>query len=207
MVLYARLHIGRIMLWWCPFGFPSVYPSVRQFSPFLVCILLHIKLKFFFSTIWFHKCQIRFECRQFPLFRYLFNFFFVRVVPFLELWNTWNTQVSALFSCMLWYIELKFYIWFFECQIKFECHHFPFILVNVMPLLELTILVFRTLVPAPLTKWTDILQGSGGEGVVKLLVCGGRDPGFELASRKSNFIECISPASDSPYDWKIIEVM
>ena len=33
--------------------------------------------------------------------------------------NTGNTQFSALFSYMLWHIELKFFIW----HIKFECCH------------------------------------------------------------------------------------
>ena len=33
--LYARLQTGRIMVWWCPSGSPSVRPSARfpHFSP------------------------------------------------------------------------------------------------------------------------------------------------------------------------------
>ena len=56
--------------------------------------------------------------------------------------NTENTQFSALFSGMLWHIELKFYIWlcFIVLQIKFECHQFVSMFVGVMPLLELRIL-------------------------------------------------------------------
>ena len=51
-------------------------------------------------------------------------------------------QFSALFSYMLWHIELKFCIWlcFTVLQIKFECHQFPSIFVGVMPLLECRIL-------------------------------------------------------------------
>ena len=61
------------------------------------------------------------------------------------LWNLeyWKyTQFSWLFSCMLWHIELKFYIWlcFIVLQIKIECHQFASMFVGVMPLLELRIL-------------------------------------------------------------------
>ena len=51
-------------------------------------------------------------------------------------------QFSALFSYMLWHIELQFCIWLCLTilQIKFECHQFASIFVGVMPLLELRIL-------------------------------------------------------------------
>ena len=51
-------------------------------------------------------------------------------------------QFSALFSYMLWHIELKFCIWlsFTVLQIKFECRQFALMFVGVMPLLELRIL-------------------------------------------------------------------
>ena len=57
-------------------------------------------------------------------------------------YNTENTQFSALFSFMLWHIELKFCIWlcFTVLQIKFECRQFALMFVGVMPLLELRIL-------------------------------------------------------------------
>ena len=60
--------------------------------------------------------------------------------------NTGNTQFSALFSCMLWHIELKFCIWlcFIVLQINFECHQFASMFVGVMPLLELRILEIRS---------------------------------------------------------------
>ena len=48
---------------------------------------------------------------------------------------------SALFSYMLWHIELKFCTWlcFNVLQIKFECHYFVSIFEGVMPLCELRI--------------------------------------------------------------------
>ena len=51
-------------------------------------------------------------------------------------------QFSALFSYMLWHIELKFCIWlcFTILQIKFDCRQFAFMFLGVMPLLELRIL-------------------------------------------------------------------
>ena len=59
----------------------------------------------------------------------------------LELCPFWNLEyqkstVSALFSYMLWHIELKFCIWlcFTVLQIKFECCQFALIFVWVMPL-------------------------------------------------------------------------
>ena len=84
--LYARLQTGRIMVWWCPSGSPSVRLSVRPVS----------------------------------------------IRPF-----------SALFSCMLWHIELKFCTWlcFDVLQIKFDCRHFASIFEGVMPLCELRIKV------------------------------------------------------------------
>ena len=51
-------------------------------------------------------------------------------------------QFSALFSYMLWHIELKFCIWlcYTILQIKFEWRQFALMFVGVMPLLELRIL-------------------------------------------------------------------
>ena len=51
-------------------------------------------------------------------------------------------QFSALFSYMLWHIELIFCIWlcFIVLQIKFECRQFASMFVGVMPPLELRIL-------------------------------------------------------------------
>ena len=76
--------------------------------------------------------------------------------------KTGNTQFSALFSYMLWHIELKFCIWlcFTVLQIKFECRQFASIFVGVMPLFGLRILkntVFRTFLLHALTYWAEIL--------------------------------------------------
>ena len=51
-------------------------------------------------------------------------------------------QFSALFSYVLWHIELKFCTWlcFTVLQIKFECRQFASIFVGVMSLLECRIL-------------------------------------------------------------------
>ena len=50
---------------------------------------------------------------------------------------------SALFSYMLWHIELKICTWlcFDVLQIKFDCRHFASIFEGVMPLCELRIKV------------------------------------------------------------------
>ena len=50
---------------------------------------------------------------------------------------------SALFSYMLWHIELKFCSWlcFDVLQIKFDCRHFASIFEGIMPLCELRIKV------------------------------------------------------------------
>ena len=50
---------------------------------------------------------------------------------------------SALFSYMLWHIELKFCTWlcFDVLQIKYECRHFASIFEGFMPLYELIIKV------------------------------------------------------------------
>ena len=50
---------------------------------------------------------------------------------------------SALFSYMLWHIELKFWTWlcFDVLQIEFDCRHFASIFERVMPLCELRIKV------------------------------------------------------------------
>ena len=72
---------------------------------------------------------------------------------------TGNTQFSALFSYMLWHIELKFCIWlcFTVLQIKFECRQFASIFVGVMPLLELKLLEIHSFSHFSLTCF-DILS-------------------------------------------------
>ena len=89
LFLYARLHN---MVWWCLSVHPSGSPSIR----------LSVRLKLY---IWlsFTVLQIKFECRQFASI-------FVGFMPLLEL-RILEVQFSALFSYMLWHIELKFFIW------------------------------------------------------------------------------------------------
>ena len=45
-------------------------------------------------------------------------------------------------------------------------------------------------------------KGRGCGGVVKLLTCGRKGPGFEPGSRHFEFRDWVSPASTSRYDWK-----
>ena len=127
------------MVWWCPSvrpsvrpGLrPSVHPSVRHsfphFSPTCFEIL---SWNFVYNFILMH---VRSSSNVIN-----FRQFLLELCPF---WTS-NMQFSALFSYMLWHIELKFCIWlcFTILQIKFECHQFASIFVGVMPLLELRIL-------------------------------------------------------------------
>ena len=121
-----------------------------QFSALFSYMLWHIELKF---CIWlcFTVLQIKFECCQFALM-------FVGVMPLLEL-RILKIQFSALFSYMLWHIELKFCIWlcFTVLQIKFECRQFALMFVAVMPLLELRILKIHSFPHFSLTCF-DILS-------------------------------------------------
>ena len=70
-----------------------------------------------------------------------------------------QSQFSALFSSMLWRIELKFCISLsrYEHKVKFECRQFPSIFVGVMPLLELRIVEIHSFPHFPLTCF-DILS-------------------------------------------------
>ena len=99
-----------------------------QFSALFSYMLWHIELKL---CIWLFYCttdQVRVSsicvnfCGSYALF---------------VTYNTGNTQFSALFSYMLWHIELKLCIWlcFTVLQIKYECRQFASIFVGVMPLL------------------------------------------------------------------------
>ena len=74
-------------------------------------------------------------------------------------YNIGNTQFSALFSYMLWHIELKFCTWlcYTVLQINFECCQFASIFVGVMPLLELRILEIHSFLHFSLTCF-DILS-------------------------------------------------
>ena len=114
---------------------PSVRPGLRPpvFHTFLQHALtywaeiLHMTL-FYCTTdqVWVSSISVKFCASYAPFGTY----------------NTGNTQFSALFSYMLWHIELKFCTWlcYTVLQIKFECCQFALIFVGVMPLLELRIL-------------------------------------------------------------------
>ena len=78
-------------------------------------------------------------------------------------YNTGNTQFSALFSYMLWHIELKFCIWlcYTVLQIKFECRQFASMFVGVSPFWNLEYwkyTVFRNFLLHALTYWAEILH-------------------------------------------------
>ena len=109
-------------------------------------MLWHIELKFCIWLVFFTVLQIKFECRQFPSI-------FVGVMPLLEC-RILEIQFSALFSYMLWHIELKFCIWLCltVLQIKFKCRQFPSIFEGVMPILELRILKIHSFPHFSLTR-------------------------------------------------------
>ena len=86
----------------------------------------------------------------------------LQLCPF---WNLeyWKYTVFALFSYMLWHIELTFFIWYCVTvlKIKFECRQFLSILLGVLPLSKLRILEihsFRHFLLHALTYWAEILH-------------------------------------------------
>ena len=115
-------------------------------------MLWHIELKF---CIWlcFTVLQIKFECRQFASI-------FVGVMPLLELKLVEIHSFSALFSYMLWLIELKFCIWlyFTVLQIKFECRQFLCELCPFWNSEYWKYTVFRTFFWHALTYWAENLH-------------------------------------------------
>ena len=147
-----QVRISAICVKFCgsyaPFGTQNTENT--QFSALFSYMLWHIELTF---CIWlcFIVLQIKFECRQFASI-------FVRVMPLLEL-EYWKYTVFALFSNMLWHIELQFCIWLClnVLQVKFECRQFASIFVGVMPLLELRILEIHSFPHFSLTCF-DILS-------------------------------------------------
>ena len=136
---------------------PSVSPSVRPSgSP---------SARFpHFSHTCFDKLSWNFK-HHFILMYYKSSSSVVTLHQFLkELCLFWNLEyrqcaVSALFSYMLWHIELKVCIWlcFTVLQIKFECSWFPSIFEGVIPLLECRILKIHSFPHFSLTR-LDILS-------------------------------------------------
>ena len=83
---------------------PGLRPS--QFSALFSYMLWRIELKFSMSLSSYEH-SIKFEYRE---YHGLFRHFFFWVMPLLE-FRILEIQFSALFSYMLWHIELKFCIW------------------------------------------------------------------------------------------------
>ena len=98
-----------------------------QFSALFSYMLWHIELKFCISLC-FTVLQIKFECRQFLSI-------FEGVMPLLECRILKIHSFPALFSYMLWLIELKFCILlcFTVLQIKFECRQIRQFLKELCP--------------------------------------------------------------------------
>ena len=133
---------------------PSVWVSVRPFSALFSYMLWHIELKFC-TWLCFNVLQIKFECHHFASI-------FEGVMPLCEL-RIYEMQFSAVFSNMLWHIELKFCTWlcFNILQGKFECCPFASTLEGVIPLLEpeyRKYTVFRSFLLHALTYGAKILH-------------------------------------------------
>ena len=106
-------------------------------------MLWHIELKFC-TWLCFNVLQIKFECHHFAsiFIRPSSDGTYYGMVMSVRVSVRPSVRpFSALFSYMLWHIELKFCTWlcFNVLQIKFECHHFASIFEGVMPLCELRI--------------------------------------------------------------------
>ena len=105
--------------------------------PLFSYMIWHIVLVF---CIWlfFTVLSNKFEWRQFASI-------LVWVMPLFEL-RIMTIQFSALFSCLLLHIELKFCIWLCLTllQPRLEWLQFSSIFIGVMPLLELRILIIHS---------------------------------------------------------------
>ena len=143
----------------------SVRPPI-----FCTFLLWHNELKFC-TWLCFNVLQIKFECRHFASI-------FIRPSGRIMVW--WCPSVrpsvrvsvrpfSALFSYMLWLIELKCCTWLCSnvLQIKFECRQFASIFVGVMPLLGLKLLEIHNFPHFSLTCF-DILSWNFAYGFVVL---------------------------------------
>ena len=127
--LYARLQV-----WWCP----SVRPSAR---------FLHFSHTCFDTMSWNFAHDFVFMYYRSSLSIVTLRQFLKELCrPTLRPSVRPSVRVSvrpfsALFSYMLWHIELKFCTWlcFNVLQIKFEYRHFASIFEGVMPLCELRI--------------------------------------------------------------------
>ena len=139
----------------------SVCPSVRPFSALFSYMLWHNELKFC-TWLCFNVLQIKFECLTLRQFLYTRRdvLWYGDVRPSVRPSVRVSVRpFSALFSYMLWHIELKFCTWLCSnvLQIKFECRQFASSFVGVMPLLELRILEIHSFPHFSLTCF-DILS-------------------------------------------------
>ena len=134
---YMLLHIELKFCIWLCFIVLQIKFECRQFASMFVGVMPLLELRILKIHSFPH-----FSLACFDIFSWNFAYDFVspyhrssssvfnlhlflqELCPF---WNLkwWNIQFFALFSYMLWHIELKFYI--LLCltilQIKFECHH------------------------------------------------------------------------------------
>ena len=136
--LYARLQTGRIIVWWCPSVRPGLRPPV--FRTFLIYALTYWAEILHMTVLMYYRSSLSVVAlRQFLKELCLFvNLEYRWVRP--SVWLSVR-PFSALFSYMLWHIELKLCTWlcFNVLQIKFECRRIVSIFEGVMPLCELRI--------------------------------------------------------------------
>ena len=111
----------------------SARPSIRTSARLSVRQCLRFSPTCFYTLSWNFAYD-------FVLLYYRSSFSIVHCVNFVESMplfgtkNTGNTQFSALFSFMLWHVELPFCILisFYELQIKFQWHQFSTILLLLL---------------------------------------------------------------------------
>ena len=171
VLLYYRSSSSVVNFWrsYAPFGTKNTWNT--QFSALFSYMLWHIELKFCiwlcFRTFLLHALTYWAEILHMTLFYCTTDQVRVSSICVNFCWsyapfgtkNTGKTQFSALFSYMLWHMELKFCIWlcFTVLQIKFECRQFASIFVGVMPPLQLRILEKHSFPHFSLTRF-DILS-------------------------------------------------
>ena len=92
------VNLCKFLLELCPF-WNLEYCKFTVFRTFLWHALTYWAENLHMALFYWNKDQLRVS-----------SIFCGRYAPFGTL-NTWNTQFSALFSYMLWHIELKFFMW------------------------------------------------------------------------------------------------
>ena len=144
------------MVLWCLSVHPGLRPSFTVFRTFLLHALSY------WAELWYvlssYEHLIKIECRQFQ-----FPSIFVGVMPLLELEILEIQGFFALFSYMLWHIELIFCIClcYTVLQIKFECLQFASMSEELWPFWiseYWKCTVFRTFLLQALTYWAEIFH-------------------------------------------------